>query len=315
MTAGEMLIVEGLSKRFDGVLAVDRLSFALPRGSVCGFVGPNGAGKTTTMRIAATLEEPDAGQVLVDGMNILEEPYKVRRSIGFMPDHFGVYPDLTCQDYLEFYARAYEVNPRVRPGRISAIMEFTGLDRIAEKKVETLSKGMKQRLNLSRALVNDPVLLILDEPAAGLDPHARIEFRYMVKSLAEQGKTIFISSHILADLGEICDLILIIDNGARVSFGSFAQMQESLSPEARFTVRLVSGDGLEGLERFLLERPGVQKVAPGLNGSISFTYTGELSEIPALLSEMLGQGFAVVEFRQEAMTMESVFLKITKPNG
>src|SRR5690606_8269036 len=149
--------------------AVDGLNFTLKPGRIYAFVGPNGAGKTTTMRMIATLDEPTSGSILIDGQSVLEDPYEFRRIIGYMPDHYGVYPDMTIRDYLEFYARAYGVPRDVRAGRINNLMEFTGLDRIDGKKVDALSKGMMQRLNMGRGLLNDPKLLVLDEPAAGLD--------------------------------------------------------------------------------------------------------------------------------------------------
>ncbi len=310
-----MLSVENLTKRFNGLEAVSGLSFSLEPGWICGFVGPNGAGKTTTMRMIATLEEPDCGRICVQGADIFSNPYKVRRALGFMPDHYGIYPNLTCEDYLEFYARAYEVDPKIRTRRVAAIMGFTGLDKLREKKVETLSKGMKQRLSLSRALINDPELLVLDEPTAGLDPHARIEFRYMLKDLAQRGKTVLLSSHILADLGEICDQLLIIDQGKRVAFNSFEDLQNTMSPETRYTVKLLGSNKVESLERFLLERAFIKGVQPGVNTSLSFSYSGQPEDIPALLSDILSAGFSVTEFRKEDMSVESVFLKITQANG
>lgn len=307
-----MLKVENLTKTFPNVLAVDDLSFELEEGRICGFVGPNGAGKTTTMRIIATLEEPTKGTIAVDGLSLFEEPYKVRRTIGFMPDHYGVYPALTCRDYLEFYARAYEVEPKLRSGRIGGIMDFTGLEKIADKQVESLSKGMKQRLNLGRALINDPKLMIMDEPAAGLDPRARVELRYLVKSLSERGKTIFISSHILTELAEICDSILVIDNGRRITFGPFEEIQKSLQDVVSISVRLLKAEEAAKLELFLMERANVRDIRVGENGRIQFSFTGEIEGAPALLREVLNADFSVVEFKQNALTMEDVFLKITE---
>jgi ABC-2 type transport system ATP-binding protein len=306
-----MLQVENLTKDFGALRAVNDLSFSLDKGRICGFVGPNGAGKTTTMRIIATLDEPTAGEVRVDGMSLFDDPYRVRRSIGFMPDHYGAYPALTCEDYLEFYARAYEVDRDLRRSRIDGIMEFAGLDKIAGKQVESLSKGMKQRLNLGRALINDPKLLIMDEPAAGLDPRARVELRFLVKSLAERGKAVFISSHILTELAEICDYMLIIDHGRGVAFGRFEEIQRELQEGTEITIRLLRADQVAGLEMMLSERPNVQNIRVDPNGIVSFALRDELDRIPALMRDIMNQDFSVIEFKHGALTMEDIFLKIT----
>ena len=307
-----MLAVSNLTKDFANVRAVDDLSFELDEGRICGFIGPNGAGKTTTMRIIATLDEPTRGQIVVDGDSIFEEPYKVRRSIGFMPDHLGVYPSLTVRDYLEFYARAYEIEPKTRTPRLDGIMDFTGLDKLDGKFVEELSKGMRQRLNLGRALINDPKIMVMDEPAAGLDPRARIELRFLIKSLAEQGKTIFVSSHILTELAEICDHMLIIDQGRSVTFGSFDDIQGQLQEGFDITVKLIDGSEAERLERFLVERRAVESIRIGENGSVTFGFTDDKDHIPALMREVMEAGFGVIEFRPQTMSMEDVFIQITE---
>jgi ABC-2 type transport system ATP-binding protein len=312
-----MLQVHELTKRFPTLLAVDNLSFELEPGQVCGFVGPNGAGKTTTMRMLATLEEPTSGEATINGHSIHAEPYAVRRLIGFMPDHYGTYPGLTVHDYLEFYARAYELEPQQRARRIAEIMEFTGLNAYPEKQVETLSKGMRQRLNLGRALLNDPAVMIMDEPAAGLDPRARIELRYLIRNLAEMNKTVFVSSHILTELNEMCDLLLVIDQGRRITFGKFEDLQRQMQGQLRLDVRLLAADQAAGLERWLLERPLIKDVTPGENGvhagaALTFAYDGEQETIPTLLRDLLSAGFGVIEFRQRALTMEDVFIQITQ---
>lgn len=309
-----MLRIESLTKTFEDVVAVDDLSFHLQEGKVCGFIGPNGAGKTTTMRIIATLEEPDHGEVFVDGLSIFENPYQVRHRIGFMPDHYGVYPALTCEDYLEFYARAYEIESAVRSTRIKQIMEFTGLDEISGKKVEALSKGMKQRLNLSRALISDPKVLIMDEPAAGLDPRARVELRFLIKTLAETGKTIFVSSHILTELSEVCDHMLIISEGRKITFGSFEEIQKSLQKTTEVSLKLVFPVETERMERFLLQVPGISDVRPGENGQIRFSFNREMEVLPELIREIMNEDFSVIEFKPEVMSMEDIFIQITDGN-
>ena len=307
-----MLRVEQLTKDFPSVRAVDNLSFELQKGRICGFVGPNGAGKTTTMRIIATLDEPSFGRVFVDNQSIAEHPYEIRRMIGFMPDHYGIYPDMTVTDYLEFYSRAYEIDPSLRSKRISQIMDFTGLDKIAPKEVESLSKGMRQRLNLGRALINDPQLMVMDEPAAGLDPRARVELRYLIKELAQQGKTIFISSHILTELGEICDDILIIDKGRMVAFGDIERIQKNMQQTIEILIKLLSPDQLPALEKFLMERRGISNILVKNHSALSFSIADDMAKVPDLIREIVNAGFPVIEFHPQTLTMEDVFIKITE---
>jgi ABC-2 type transport system ATP-binding protein len=307
-----MLRVQNLDKQFADVKAVDNLSFELDEGKICGFVGPNGAGKTTTMRMIATLEEPTGGEIFIDETPLSSDPYRMRRLMGFMPDHYGTYPSMTVADYLHFYARAYEVEASARDRRIRGIMDFTGLDKLEERQVEVLSKGQRQRLNLGRALINDPRLLIMDEPAAGLDPRARVELRVLMKHLAEQGKTLFVSSHILTELAEVCDSMLIIDRGRTVSFGSFEEIRSRLQGKAEAIVRLIDAESVARLERFLLERAEVDNVRVSGPDALRFAMAGEREAIVRLLREIVSAGFPVVEFRPQTMTMEDVFIRITE---
>ena len=307
-----MLVVKNLTKIFTGLKAVDDVSFELERGRIYAFVGPNGAGKTTTMRMIATLEEPTAGEITVNGLSVRENPYAIRRMLGYMPDHYGTYPDMTTRDYLEFYARAYELERSQRSGRINAIMEFTGLNKLNGKKVETLSKGQRQRLNLGRALVNDPDLMILDEPAAGLDPRARVELRYLMLQLAEQGKTLFVSSHILSELAEISNEMLIIDKGKLLHFGRVSQIQDQMQQALEISVKVHGGDeAVRRLERLLLERASVADVRVLEGDAITFTFHEPQEAVSRLLRDIVQQEIPVIEFRTLAMTMEDVFMQIT----
>lgn len=306
-----MLTVRNLTKMFGRFKAVDDLSFELDAGRIYAFIGPNGAGKTTTMRMICTLEEPTEGEIVVDGLSTFEHPYEIRRVIGYMPDHYGTYPDMTIRDYLEFYGRAYDVEVKSRGSRIDGIMEFTGLNKMDGKQVETLSKGQRQRLNLGRALLNDPKLLIMDEPAAGLDPRARIELRYLMLQLAEQGKTLFVSSHILTELAEISSEMLIIDRGRMVSFGSVEQIQGAMQQHVEISVRLIDGEEIPRLERFLMERSSVTDIRVLEGAAVQFTLNEEKGRIPRLLREIVIAEFPVLEFRPVMLSMEDVFMHIT----
>lgn len=310
-----MLKVRGLRKEFPKIVAVDDLGFDIAQGVVCGFVGPNGAGKTTTMRMIATLEIPTDGDIWVDGVSIYADPYAVRRRIGFMPDHLGVYPDLLVEDYLEFYARAYDLPPGTRRSRLADIMEFTELSRVAGKKVETLSKGWRQRLNMGRALVNDPALLVMDEPAAGLDPRARIELRLLIRALAERGKAIFISSHILTELSEVCDDMIIIQKGRLKVEGNIDQIRRKMREGHVVRVQLLDRDRTDDAERFLLARPMVERMERRPDGMLEFGFLGTDEEVAGLLGAMTAAGFRIVQWRLEASTMEALFMELTEEDG
>src|SRR6185295_17688602 len=201
-TASPQIELRHLHRVFDETRAVNDVSFEVYAGEVFGYIGPNGAGKTTSMRILATLDEPTSGDAFVDGFSVVEDPDRVRRRLGFMPDYYGTYPNVNVLEYLDFFARAYGVHGTARRKAMNYVLDFTGLDKLQSKEVNGLSKGMKQRLGLGRTMIHDPPVLVLDEPAAGLDPRARIQFREMIRDLAAEGKAVLISSHILTELGE-----------------------------------------------------------------------------------------------------------------
>jgi ABC-type multidrug transport system ATPase subunit len=214
-----ILDVRNLRRSFGNVHAVQDVSFTIRKGQVVGFIGANGAGKTTTLRLLATLDTPDAGSIEIMGCEATDYPDKVRARLGWMPDSYGNYDNVTVVEYLDFYARSYGYTGAQRTKHVNDIMDFTELTPIQDRLMHTLSKGMGQRLCLGRSLINEPELLLMDEPAAGLDPKARIEFKNLVRILSQQGKTILISSHILSELGEMCDTMLFIDKGRIVHHG------------------------------------------------------------------------------------------------
>jgi ABC-2 type transport system ATP-binding protein len=306
---GAMLRIEGLVRHFDGVRAVDDVSFSVDRGKVLGFIGPNGAGKTTTMRILATLETPQRGDAMVGGFSVVHDPREVRRITGFMPDYAGVYALTTVEEYLDFFARSYGLRGHVRRAAVASIIEFMGIGDIRSRYVESLSKGLKQRVALGRAIVHDPRLLILDEPAANLDPRARIEFRTLIRELAADGKTILLSSHILTELSEMCDSVAVIERGRILATGTVQEILEGLRPHRTLSVRLVGS--VEGLERFLLEQPGVSKVHQA-GGRVRFDLEGGDDEQVVLLGRMVGAGLRLLEFTAEGADLEDAFIEITE---
>jgi ABC-2 type transport system ATP-binding protein len=314
----KLLKVEGLERTFGSTRAVQGLSFSISRGSIVGFIGPNGAGKTTTIRMLATLEHPDAGDAWLDGTSIIDYPDRVRRRIGYMPDYYGTYPDTTVLDYLDFFTRAYGVRgPRVKE-TVDRLVNFTGMEGIASKQVSALSKGMKQRLSLARTLVHDPDLLVLDEPAAGLDPRARVTFRELLRVLADQGKAILISSHILTELSELVDGCLIIERGCLVLEGDVQSVRETVRERAREhaldhteILRIGLLEPVARHEQVLLEQPFVQRVS-GDGRLLEVTYGGDATAATQLLRTLVQAGWPVFSFSVREANLEDVFLAATK---
>ena len=303
-----MLEIDGLVRHFDKLRAVDNISFTVKRGQVFGFIGPNGAGKTTTMRILATLDLPQQGDVRVNGISVIEEPEKARKLTGFMPDYAGVYSTTTVQEYLDFFARSNGLKGSDRRDAVESIIQFMGIGELRDRHVEKLSKGLKQRVALGRAIIHDPQLLVLDEPAANLDPRARIEFRTLIRELASDGKTVLLSSHILTELSEICDAVAVIEKGKILATGSVAEIMTGLREHRVLSVRL-AGDRNNAM-RFLLEQPGVARVIDA-NDRLQLEFTGDDAAQVALLGQLVGAGFPVLEFNLEGAGLEDLFMKIT----
>lgn len=249
---------ENLSKRYGAFTALNDLNLQIERGAIHGFIGPNGAGKTTTMRILATLLEPTQGQAWVSGYPVTEAPLEVRRRVGYMPDFFGVYDNMKVWEYMDFFAAAYNVPQSRRKGMIGDLLALVDLSVKRDSFVEELSRGMKQRLCLARTLVHEPDLLILDEPASGLDPHARIELRELLKELRSLGKTILVSSHILTELAEMCTHVAIIERGRLLLSGSVQEILLAMQPAREIYVRVLNGADMA--ERLLNTMPGVLSV-------------------------------------------------------
>jgi len=302
------LEVDTLTRRFDKHLAVDAISFQVEPGQIIGFIGPNGAGKTTTMRICATLDLPDGGDVRISGQSALAEPRAARRRLGFMPDSYGAYANTSVIEYLDFFAHAYGLSRHARHDALRSVTEFTALDTLLEKQTNVLSKGMKQRLCLAKTLLHDPTLLILDEPASGLDPRARVELRELVKILAQRGKAVLISSHILTELSEMCDGVVVIERGRICASGSVQEITRALSTHLQIFVRAL--DPPELLERTLLEQPDVADVRAHRGGFL-FSLPDEAAAA-RLLTTLTGAGQRIVQFAPEQVNLEDVFLKLTE---
>ncbi|NLX04696.1 MAG: ABC transporter ATP-binding protein [Phycisphaerae bacterium] len=301
--------VAHLKRYFGRTRAVDDISFSFASGQTFGFVGPNGAGKTTAMRILATLDEPTDGDATIDGVSVVEEPERARRLVGFVPDTLATHHDMTVHDYLDFFARAYGIRNPHRDRVVHSVEEFTNLLGIREKFLNALSKGMKQRVSLARALVHDPPVLIMDEPAAGLDPRARVELRELLKVLSRQGKAILISSHILTELAEICDGAVIIEQGRILRAGSLNELLHE-SAALRTVIIRPNGRGDE-LHKELLEMPDIQAVRP-VGHELEVDLAGSDETCSDLLTQIVSRGYRIYEFRQRRVGLEQIFMTITK---
>lgn len=310
------------------VHAVRDVSFHFERGEIFGFIGPNGAGKSTTMRILATLDLPSSGDCTVDGLSTVDDADRVRRLIGFMPDSYGAYPNMTVWEYLDFFARAYDLPAERRRRAVADVIEFCQLGGIQDKLMGTLSKGMKQRLCLGRCLIPDPQLLILDEPSAGLDPRARIEFRDLLRVLAGQGKAIFISSHILAELEELCTSVAIIEQGGLIATGRVAELkarmnagvigatptsdgQAPAAAAAVATIEIRLAAEVDGLAAKLAEEPALAHVQLD-HLLITAQVAGDPAEHAALLARLVAKGLPVCHFATRARNLEDLFLHVTE---
>ena len=300
--------VTNLWRSFHNLHAVRGISFTVERGQVVGFVGANGAGKTTTMRILSTLDYPTAGTIKVCGIDVVDFPTEVRSLIGWMPDHYGTYHHMTVLEYLDFFARALGYKGEERVERIREVMEFTDLVPLADRLTDKLSKGMGQRLCLGRALLHDPEVLILDEPAAGLDPKARVELKHLIRILAEEGKTVFISSHILSELDEMCDTLLFINQGQIIHHGSSESLRRGTSGSSIFSVDLIEpGDKLR---EWADTNPDVKFLDGTRNGGRLEIDSIEPEVIGTILRRMIEAGLTVTQFRQEERKLEDAFIEI-----
>jgi ABC-2 type transport system ATP-binding protein len=301
--------VDNLKRYFGGTKAVDGVSFTFSSGHIVGFVGPNGAGKTTTMRILATLDEPTEGDATIDGVSVVDEPEKARRLVGFMPDTLPTHRDMTVHEYLDFFARAYGLRGAKRDSLVERVEDFTNLTGINRKFLRDLSKGMKQRVSLARSLVHDPPVLILDEPANALDPRARIELRELLKVLADQGKAILVSSHILTELAEMCNGVVIVEQGRMLRAG---QMDNVVAAENIQRTVIIRCEGpIERLQRELFESPLVRE-SRITGATVEAEVTGGDDVCSELLRHLVTAGVRIVEFHQRRVDLEDVFMTVTK---
>ena len=304
-----MLKIRNLTKRYGRHTALDSLDLQIDRGEIFGFVGPNGAGKTTTMKIMAGLLKADAGEIYIDDIKLFEDYNRLKEVIGYMPDFFGVYDNLQVIEYLEFYASAYGMETRQARRLGGHLLEMVHLEGKEECYVDELSRGMKQRLCLARALIHDPQFLILDEPASGLDPRSRFEFKEILKELRDNGKTIIISSHILMELAEMCTSIGIIERGKMILQGSIEDILETVDTSNPLIIRVY--DQVDTAVLLLKREEKIESLTIRGN-SIFASFSGNREEEARLLKTLIDNGVLVQSFSREQGSLESLFLKITE---
>jgi len=304
-----MIEIKKLTKRFGTLTAVDNLDLRIEAGDIFGFIGPNGAGKTTTMRILVTLMEPTGGAAFIDGLDVTKKGKDVRRRVGYMPDFMGVYDDLKVFEYLEFFAAAFGIEYRKRKAIVEGVLELTDLVSKQSAAVDSLSRGMQQRLGLARVLIHDPKVLILDEPASGLDPRARIEIRELLRELKRMGKTIMISSHILSELEEICDRVGIIEHGQLVFGGTMEEIRPRLGIHSKVRVKVL-GDDRRAIE-LLTALPQIL-AAETVGDYLSVTFREGEQTDGIIARTLVNGGVDLVYLQPEQLKLDDAFLKLTK---
>lgn len=303
-----------LTKRYGSFVALDRLSISVGRGQILGFIGPNGAGKTTTIKILVGLARPTSGSATVAGVDCAREPRKIKRLIGYMPDTFASYDNMRVSEYLDFFGAAFGIPRRVRASRIDEMLELANARSFKDLYVESLSHGMKQRVAVARTLLHDPAALILDEPANGLDPQARIEMRQLLLQLAERGKTLLVTSHILPELARVCDQIAIIARGRLRAFGTLEEIVRQLTPLRTMEIILVrpeDADRAADLVRKLIE-PNAEVTSAPAEFAVRFRTAKTDEDLATILTSLVSNGIRASQFREVQTDLEEAFMTVAK---
>ena len=316
MSDQPVVVTENLTKKYGDFTALDSLSMTVDRGQILGFLGPNGAGKTTMIKVLVGLSRPTSGRATIDGQDCTRNVSTIKRLVGYMPDVFGGYDNMRVREYLDFFGAAYKIPRSLRRQRIEQTMELTGATYMRDLYVETLSHGMKQRVGIARTLLHDPQVLILDEPANGLDPNARIEMRQILLRLAQMGKTLIVTSQILPELSRICHQVAIITQGKLRAFGSLEQIMHQVRQRRIIEVQLVSAAGVQAAAAIVRQAVGADtdvSVAPA-EAMVRFTTSAEEGQLVEILAQLISGGVAVSQFREVNMDLEDAFLSVTQQN-
>ncbi len=312
-----VVVTHELTKKYGELTALDRLSIKLDKGQILGFIGPNGAGKTTTIKILVGLARPTSGQARIAGVDCSRESRKIKRLVGYMPDTFGSYDNMRVREYLDFFGAAFKIPWHQRKQRIDEVLETTGSGYMQDRFVETLSHGMQQRIAIARTLLHDPEVLILDEPANGLDPHARIEIRELLLRLAAMGKTLIVTSHILPELSRICDQVAIITRGRLRAAGRLDEIMRQVRHQRLIEVQLSSRSQLEAAARVLREALGDETsvVTSEAEAIVRFQTDRSDEDLGEVLSQLVGAGVRVVQYRAVVSDLEDAFLTVTRDDA
>ena len=306
-----MIKTVDLTKKYGDAFAIKSIDLDLSPGDLFGFIGPNGAGKTTTMRIIATLLEPSWGEAYVCDHSVHTQPKEIRRLVGYMPDFFGVYDDMTVVEYLDFFAAAYRINGQARKQRVDEMLDVVDLDFKRDAFANTLSRGQTQRLGLARTLLHDPQVLLLDEPLSGLDPRARIEMRNLLRRLGEMGKTIIVSSHILPELADVCNKVGIIDKGELKQNATKAEVIQMVREHTVLVIQTGRREQLQQVADVLSDHEKVQDVQPG-DDAVRVVLRPEVEDYTDLPKQLIDAGITIRQFAEEELDLESAFMALTK---
>lgn len=309
-----VVVIDGLTKKYGEFTAVDNVSLTLERGRILGFIGPNGAGKTTTIKILVGLAKPTSGSASIAGADCVRDARRIKRLVGYMPDIFGSYENMRVREYLDFFGAAFGIGRTERARRIAEVMETTNSTYMQDRYVETLSHGMKQRVGIARTLLHDPDVLVFDEPANGLDPEARIEMRELLLHLAELGKTLIVTSHILPELSRICDQVAIIHNGKLMAFGTLDQILRELEQNRMMEVQLISSDAVDQAVTILREslEEGTEINTSLAESTVRFRTALDDQELGQLLAKLVRADVPLAQFRELQTDLEDAFMTVTR---
>lgn len=314
MSTPIVIETKGLTKRYGEFCALDNLSIHLEKGQILGFIGPNGAGKTTTIKILVGLSRPTSGTATICGVDCTTEARRIKQMVGYMPDTFGTYDNMRVQEYLDFFGAAYKIPRRDRLKRIEEVMETAGATYMRDRFVESLSHGMKQRVGIARTLLHHPEVVILDEPANGLDPTARVEMRQIILKLAEMGKTIIVTSHILPELSRICNVVAIVTGGKLRAFGTLDDIMRDVRQYRMMELQLLNDTGLTKAVDIITRslEPGAKVDAFPAECAVRFSTAQTVEKMAALLKDLMSAGLPVTQFSEEPQDLEDAFLSVTQ---
>lgn len=314
MNNNTVVIADGLTKKYGELVALDNLSIHVDRGQILGFIGPNGAGKTTTIKILVGQVRPTSGSGSIAGADCVHDSQRVKRLVGYMPDTFGTYDNMRVHEYLDFFGAAFQIPRQDRIRRVAEVLDTAGATYMKDRFVESLSHGMKQRVAIARTLLHDPEVLILDEPANGLDPHARIEMRQLLLQLADMGKTLIVTSHILPELSRICDQVAIVTHGKLQAFGALDDILRQFSQRRAIEIQLLDSSSSEQATSIVQAavEESANVIASKTEATIRFETNQSEQQLGQLLSQLVAGGIGISQFREEPVDLEDTFLSITQ---